>query len=379
MLFSISYAITFYQVFLPTMNFEFQLTTRIIFEAGNFNKLASLPETNGKRCMLLRFRRCQMDAVQQQLQEHCATLLVPNLYEENPGKKMARQLGIMAADNEIETIIAVGGGSAIDLAKAAAWFAKNPAWKLSGENAPGVAPDIAIVAVPTTSGAGSEVSPYSIITDEGNFKRILKHDRLVPSVALCDPELTLSLPAHVTAHSGIDALSHLIEGYLTRSCVSILADIARTSLDKGIAALPDVLAESNSIEARSQMMETALGGGIVLAHCGTVMAHALGYALTREYGYAHGLANAIFLAALVEVLAAKGCPRAKHISAAFEDRMSDYIREHVPIPTLPAIDEAKIEEWAALGYASYGRHNANVEITLEDLRTLITQSWSTYA
>lgn len=361
------------------MNFEFQLTTRIVFGAGNFNKLASLPETNGKRCMLLRFRRCRMDAVQAQLQKSCAALLVPDLYEENPGESIARQLGEMAAKHQIETIIAVGGGSAIDLAKAAAWFARNPAWKLTGENAPALAPIMAIVAVPTTSGAGSEVSPYSIITDEGNFKRILKHERLVPGVALCDPELTLSLPPHVTANSGIDALSHIIEGYLARSCVGILADIARTSLDKGIGALPEVLARPECIDARSRMMETALGGGIVLAHCGTVMAHALGYALTREFGYAHGLANAVFLAALVEVLAAKGCPRAEHISAAFDHRMSDYVREHVAIPALPVIDEAKIGEWADIGYASYGRHNATVEITLDDIKTIITQSWKTYA
>lgn len=352
------------------MQFEFKLTPAIVFGPGARNRLPELPAVAGKRCMLLRFPGCDSA----ELEKRCGSLLIPDWFEENPSESLARRLGALAAERQVETIIAIGGGSTIDSAKAAAWFAANPEWKMTGENPAPRSCSVSVVAVPTTAGTGSEVTPYSILTGEDHFKRILTHPSLVPEQVVCDPELTLSLPPRVTAHTGIDALSHLIEAYLAESCTGLLEEIALAGLKRGIAALPEVLNAPDAIKPREEMMLAALNGGIVLAHCGTVMVHALGYCLTRQFSHRHGEANAILLPAFLNCLAGRGCARAKQIVELFGGDPAGFVRCCGIEPAFPAVDDRTLAEWVEAGYRSYGRSNCVAELQREEIEFILYHS-----
>ncbi len=341
------------------LSFQFQVKSRIRFGSGEAGALPELPEVCGRRCMLLSYPGFDRPALVESVRATAASLAVPNAFEENPSYDLARRLGQQVKEESIETIIAIGGGSSIDTAKAAGYFAVNP-----DGDAPGVAPrpaEAAVVAVPTTAGTGSEVTQYAILTDTatGN-KKILKHPTLVPQVAVCDPQLTTTMPAHVTAHTGIDALSHAMEAYFSKSCQGLLADLAVKSCRRVARSLPAALAEPGNLNARQEVMLAALGGGIVLAHCGTVIVHALGYGLTREFGYAHGLANALLLAGFAEHLAARGNDRAKEILGFFSGDLRGFIAQ-CGVPDLLAgesIPAELREQWLDAAFNSYGRSNS---------------------
>ena len=354
--------------------FEFGLSTKIVFETGAIGHLCSLTEVKGRRCMLLKFPAFDAGGLLPELEAASDSLIIPENFEENPSVDMVRELAKSVVENNIQTIISIGGGSSMDTAKAAAWFAKNPDWNLTGENSVTVANDIDIIAVPTTAGTGSDVTPYSILTDSEHKKRILNHPSLTPTIALCDPELTATMPQHVTAHTGVDAICHAIEAYLSKKCNGLLADIAMASIDRGINALPVVMKDPRDLSARSEMMLSALEGGIVLAHCGTVMVHALGYCMTGEFGYQHGLSNAILLAAFVDVLSEKGCERAIKVSGMFEHDLAGFIRKCGIDEDIPAIDASTLKQWTQAGYDSYGRGNCVTELTFKDIETILTKS-----
>ncbi len=356
------------------MNFNYKLASAVTFGAGALAQVPELPAVAGQRCMLLCFPGFNAGALIENLKEKCDFLLVPDKFEENPSEEFARTMGNIVNENRIETIIAIGGGSSMDSAKASAWFASNPEWSLTEENPEPQANRIHIIAVPTTAGTGSEVTQYSILTCSDHFKRILNHASLVPNQVICDPELTLSMPPHVTAHTGIDALSHLIEAYLSKTCNGLLEDIALSSMARGVKALPRVMAAPKDLAWREEMMSSALGGGVVLAHCGTVMVHALGYCLTREFGYQHGLSNAILLSTFVELLAGKGCKRAKRVMDLFNGDIAGFVRECGVEPKFPAVSAETIDVWAQAGYDSYGRMNCVAELTFDDIKNILINS-----
>lgn len=350
------------------MEFHFHLTTQIHFARGSVASLPELPEVRRRHCMLLGYPGFARPELVDALRRECASLVEPEGFEENPSYAFVQRMGRRVADEEVETIIAIGGGSSIDTAKAAAWFATNP--EEAAESFPA---RTTIIAVPTTAGTGSEVTPYSILTDEAGHKKILSHASLVPRVALCDPELTVTMPPRVTAHTGIDALSHAVEAFFARSCQGVLADLAKAGCRRVAEGLPRALAAPEDLDAREQMMLGALEGGVVLAHCGTVIVHSLGYNLTRAFGYSHGLSNALLLAGFVERLAERGSDRARWVLDVFEGDLAGFIRRagiDNPLEREMISDETR-RQWIANAYSSYGRAHCILPLELEDLEAIL--------
>jgi alcohol dehydrogenase class IV len=234
-----------------------------------------------------------------------------------------------------------------------------------------------LVAVPTTSGTGSEVSPFSVLTDdETHQKRFLKHPALMPAVALCDPLLTVTMPVQVTADTGIDALSHAVEAYLSVLCQGFMEGIALESCRLVAENLPVVLEnDPGDMTARENLMLAALDGGIVLANCGTVFVHALGYCLTAKFGYTHGKANAILLAGFVEHLAERGSPRAQAILDIFGGSLRAFIeRCGVPQKLPPgSVTSDEFAAWVSTGYNAYGRVNGVIALDRSDVENVLNR------
>jgi alcohol dehydrogenase class IV len=206
-------------------------------------------------------------------------------------------------------VIGLGGGSNLDLAKAVALLVKHPGplSRYYGENqVPG--PIAPVIAVPTTAGTGSEVSPVAVVADPERAMKIgIASRTLIPKWAVVDPALTISCPASVTAHSGMDALAHAIESFCARvrtdappqsifvgknPLSDLLAMRAITAIAK---SLPTAVAQPNDRAAREEMAFASLLAGMSFSAAGTAAVHALQYPVGEATHTPHGLGNAVLL------------------------------------------------------------------------------------
>lgn len=198
-------------------------------------------------------------------------------------------------------VIAFGGGSGLDAAKAVALMVgqDRPLWDFEdvGDNwtrvnEAGVAP---IVAVPTTAGTGSEVGRASVITDDANHvKKIIFHPLMLPSLVILDPELTTGLPAHVTAATGMDALSHNLEALCSPFYHPMAEGIAVEGIRLVKEYLPTAVADGSNVDARMQMIVASAMGATAFQK-GLGGMHALAHPLGALYDAHHGLLNAILM------------------------------------------------------------------------------------
>ncbi len=195
-------------------------------------------------------------------------------------------------------VIGLGGGSSLDVAKLAALLAGSdqPLSALYGiGNARG--PRLPLIAIPTTAGTGSEVTPISIVTTGASEKMGVVSPVILPDIALLDPELTLGLPAHVTAATGIDAMVHAIEAYASASANNnpISRTLAREALRLMGGAIERAVQQPDDIEARSDMLLGSLLAGQAFANSPVAAVHALAYPIGGHYKVPHGLSNALVL------------------------------------------------------------------------------------
>ncbi|MCZ8100563.1 MAG: iron-containing alcohol dehydrogenase [Burkholderiales bacterium] len=198
-------------------------------------------------------------------------------------------------------VIAFGGGSALDAGKVIAFMAgqTRPMWDFEDvgdwwtrADPAGIAP---VVAVPTTAGTGSEVGRAGVITNAATHtKKVIFHPRMMPVVVICDPELTVGLPAGVTAGTGMDALAHCLEAYCAPGFHPMADGIAAEGIRLVKDYLPRAVANGADIEARAQMMAAAAMGATAFQK-GLGAIHALSHPVGALYGTHHGMTNAVFM------------------------------------------------------------------------------------
>jgi len=206
---------------------------------------------------------------------------------------------LRAANND--GVIAFGGGSALDVGKVIAFMAgqRRPMWDFEDigdwwtrADADAILP---VIAVPTTAGTGSEVGRAGVITHQDTHtKRVIFHPRMLPAVALCDPELTVGLPASLTAATGIDAFIHCLEAYCAPGYHPLAEGIAVEGMRLVQTYLPRAVANGADIEARTQMMAAAAMGATAFQK-GLGGIHALAHAVGALYGTHHGQTNGVIL------------------------------------------------------------------------------------
>ena len=214
-----------------------------------------------------------------------------------PPIELADEGAKLALKKKCDGVVGIGGGSAMDLAKAIAVLAANKGKAedyLGLNRVPG--PGLPKIMVPTTAGTGSEVTFTAVfIRKKLKKKEGMNSPYLYPELALLDPELTLTLPPHPTAATGIDALCHAIESYtsinaspmselLSLEAIRLISDNLRTAVHDG-----------TNLEAREAMLLGSLYAGLGLANAGVTAVHSLSYPLGGKYGISHGLANTIML------------------------------------------------------------------------------------
>jgi len=202
-------------------------------------------------------------------------------------------------------VIALGGGSVLDTAKAAALLASHPGTVTVLEYLRGeyevIHPGVPVIAVPTTAGTGSEVTPYASFVDhERMAKKSLTHKYLYPRYALLDPQLTHSLSPKQTAISGMDALSQAIEGYWARASTPVTDALALQAVRIVLNNLETAVCYPEDMAARKAMLNGSNLAGLVISNAKTTAVHAASYPLTVRCGVPHGMACGFLLPGFIE-------------------------------------------------------------------------------
>ncbi len=194
-------------------------------------------------------------------------------------------------------MIAVGGGSPMDLMKAVAVRLKYPTRSLSsfmGQVIPG--PFVPMVAIPTTAGTGSEATMFTVITDTAtDVKMLLKSPALIPSVAVVDPAFSVSAPSSVTASTGLDALTHAVESYTSRLAQPLTDTLAVSAVKRIMANLPRAWRDGGDLKARGQMALAALEAGVCITNASVTLVHGMSRPIGALFHVPHGLSNAMLL------------------------------------------------------------------------------------
>jgi len=292
-----------------------------------------------------------------------------------------------------DSILGIGGGAALDVAKAVALMAHHPGELFDYEDGRSDARAIDgaipyLVLAPTTSGTGSEVGRSAVISDERtHVKKIVFSPRLLARAVFADPEVTLDLPPRITAATGMDALTHCIEAYLARDYHPICDGIALEGLRLAAPALPRCLEAPRDLQARSDMMMASMMGAIAFQK-GLGLTHSFAHALSAVADLHHGLANGLMIEHALrfnlDAVPAKFRVMAQTIGLAdgsgeaFLNWLHD-LKRRIGIPPGPAqagVDAGEIDRLSALAFADSCHLNNPRPCTADDVRRLWTQAFA---
>lgn len=299
-----------------SLSYDFIAPRKIIFGWGRRREVGVLGRSLGRRCLIVCGARALVEGgvigeIESALLAADVQSIGVELAEREPevvdvDRAAAR---LRANANLCDFVLAIGGGAAIDLGKAVAAMAVNAESPTVKDYLEGVGQGLKLVrdplpllAMPTTAGTGAEATKNAVISSyDPAYKKSLRDDRLMPRIALVDPELTVSAPPAVTAASGMDAITQLIESYLSRKAQPIPQSLALEGLRLALPAIAEAVENPTSRDARERMSHAALVSGMCLANSGLGMAHGVAAALGVHARVPHGAACALMLPTALRV------------------------------------------------------------------------------
>jgi alcohol dehydrogenase class IV len=283
------------------MRFEFATAARIVFGQGVIAELAALARPYGKRAFVVtgkdKIRRAGIVADLEGAGFTCCLFGAPG----EPTVELVREGAELLRASGSTVVVAIGGGSAIDAAKAIAAVAPNPGDVLDylevvGQGKPLPNAPTPLIAVPTTAGTGSEVTRNAVLgSKEHGVKASLRSPLMLPRIALVDPELTFTLPPAITARTGLDALTQLIEPFVSLRANPVTDALCRDGLARAWRSLPRVCANGRNAEARVEMSYASLLGGLALANAGLGVVHGFAAPIGGGFDAPHGAVCAALL------------------------------------------------------------------------------------
>ncbi|MBQ1281619.1 MAG: iron-containing alcohol dehydrogenase [Oscillospiraceae bacterium] len=317
-----------------TAPFFFELPTKIEYGPGCLKTLpAHLKKLGGTRPIVVTDKGIVKAGLLEKVTALLAAAEIPcTVYdgvEANPKDLNVRDGAAIAREFGADCLIALGGGSPIDCAKSIGVLLAHNAddiKKYEGKTA-ATEPLPLFITIPTTAGTGSELTFSSVITDtKSKYKMTVKSPYTAAALAICDPELTLSVPPMVTAATGVDALTHAIEAY-TANCSEPISDaVALHAIRLISSSLRDAFQNGSDIEARSKMLMGSMLAGIAFSHSDVASVHCVAESLGGLYDLPHGMCNAIFLPYVMEYSSPNCLERYADIAAAMGIRC-DNVRD----------------------------------------------------
>ncbi|MCL2893625.1 iron-containing alcohol dehydrogenase [Brenneria tiliae] len=231
-------------------------------------------------------------------------LLIDNV-EPNPSVATVQRGAKAMLEFNPDWIVAIGGGSAIDAAKVMWCFYEHPHLTLEDILPVGSMPPLRnkakFIAIPSTSGSASEITAFSVITDtESHIKYPIVAADMVPDIAILDPAIPATCPPHITAHSGMDVLTHALEAYVSTAATSFTDPYALEAIRLVFENLETAYLSPDNMQARFHMHNASALAGIAFTNASLGIIHSLAHKLGGEFGVTHGLANAIMLPYVIQ-------------------------------------------------------------------------------
>ena len=213
------------------------------------------------------------------------------------------------ANLKFDSIVAIGGGSTLDLAKGIAVLMTNPGSAITYKGFNLVKnPALPVIAIPTTAGTGSEVTPTAVFIDKKEKRKLGINTELVrPKLAILDPALTLTCPKGVTVSSGMDALLHALESFISKKATPASRIFSQEAFSLIFNNLTKIIDDMSNVELRAKLLLGSYYAGIALMNSGAAAAHALSYPLGVHFNVPHGLAGAVFLPQVTKMNVEMGC------------------------------------------------------------------------
>ncbi len=299
------------------MDFNYFMPVKVISGKDCVKKNSDVFSHFGKKCLIITGKNSArisgaLDDVISCLNEQNTEYGIYDKISQNPLLSSCAEAGELCKETGAEFIVAIGGGSVLDAAKAAAIFATNDFDKISDiyKKEYACAP-LPLILIGTTAGTGSEVSPTAVITvDETRLKKSISGEDCYAKISFCDPKYTYNIPRAITVSTALDAFAHALEGFFSRKHSTTTDTFAKLALPAEWKALK-MLSEGKELseEERDDLYYASVYSGMVLA-IGTVYPHGLGYALTEQFGVPHGQACAVFDMHLLEWSEKYACERA---------------------------------------------------------------------
>ena len=284
---------------------KFHMPTAVVFGPGVISELGGIvrDKLRSSRPLLVTDRGIIAAGIAEGVLSQFRAISTFDGVEQNPKHKTVDRGGEMARQVKPDLVIGLGGGSALDAAKAIALLATNPGVieDYEGREKYQTAP-LPVLAIPTTCGTGSEVTWVSIITHTGRqIKMSIKGPLMYPAVAVVDPDLLVTLPPPLIASTGLDALTHAVEAYTAKAASAITDMLALEALRLIFASLPEAYQDiKKNAEARENLMLGSLMAGMAFVNSDVGAIHCLAESVGSLYDTPHGVANAVFLPLVME-------------------------------------------------------------------------------
>lgn len=279
------------------MDFKYYIGTKAIFGKGCVVLNKEIFSQYGKKAVIVTGKSSAKESgaledVLKVLLEMGINYMIYDSVENNPSLENVKDAGDMARKYGGDFVIGIGGGSPLDASKAVAVLAANDIepvllYKNSFQKKP-----LPIIAIPTTAGTGSEITPYSILTRKDmETKMSFGNEDTFPKVALLDPLYTMSMSYETTVNTGVDAFTHALEGYLSKRSMPVSDILAQKAMEIFGECVRSLLNKDLNLEVREKLLYMSMLGGMVISHTGTTIIHGLGYSLTYFKDIPHGKAN----------------------------------------------------------------------------------------
>lgn len=296
------------------MSFNFFVKSNITFGKGAVEKLPQILKGYGlKKVMVVYDNGVKAAGIAEkivaQVEKADVEYLIFDGVIPNPTNEVVESAAKLAKEANIEGMVAVGGGSSIDLAKAVNVLMTNPGTigEYGGMNMV-KNPCLPLIAIPTTAGTSSEITNVSALIDtEKVVKYVVIDNKIVASDVIADPEFTKTMPASVTAATGMDAITHAVESYISNEATPLTEYNSLKGLSILYENLPKAVADGLDMQARENMMLGCIITGFGFSNANLGFVHAIAHTLSAHFGLAHGMANACVLPYVMEYNA-QACP-----------------------------------------------------------------------
>ena len=287
------------------MYYAIQLPKRVVFGSGIADKVGGEAKLlGGKRALIVTDETMEKkglcDKVEKPLREVLEEVDIFDKVESEPTLAIADEV-VRASKNNYDMVVGIGGGSVLDMAKVASAAAANPEQEASaflGANKI-KNPSVPKILIPTTAGTGSEATPFALVIVEGKKKAIASSYNLA-DVVFIDATFTATMPPRVTAFTGMDALSHAIEAFLSLGANPLTDSFALEAMRKISNNLEEAFSHGDNLNARMEMSLAAMLAGIAFGNAGVIAGHAIAHAFGARYKVPHGVSAALTLPYIME-------------------------------------------------------------------------------